>query len=105
VKHHPLTICRELQSHGIGSLLFTFNETREDFERMKNHLITQYRSAVRLDVQLYGKMVLSDKKIVLFDGGETPRLKLVKDLTAGMWREVKMHHKRSGGQRKSGRKQ
>ena len=60
---------------------------------MKDHLITQCRSAIRLDVQLYGKMVLSDKKIVLFDGGETPRIKLNKDIKSGMWREVKLSHK------------
>lgn len=89
----PIRIYRELKKHGIGVLYFTFNENRDDFEKIKNHLITQYRSVVRLDVQLYGKMVLSDKKIVLFDGGETPRIKLIKDHKHGMWREVKLYHK------------
>lgn len=93
LKHHPLGIYNTLKSYNIGVLYFTFNESREDFERMKNHLITQYRSVVRLDVQFYGKLVLSDRKIVIFDEGETPRIKLVKDPRYGMWREVKFYHK------------
>ncbi len=93
IKQHPLKIYHELKKYDIGVLYFTFNESRDDFEKMKNHLITQYRSVVRLDVQLYGKMVLSDRKIVLFDGGETPRIKLIKDHKHGMWREVKLRHK------------
>lgn len=93
LKHQPFTIYNRLKRDNVSILFFTFNENRDDFRRMKDHLITQYRSAVRLDVQLYGKMLLSDKKIVLFDGGETPRIKLNKDSKSGMWREVKLSHK------------
>jgi hypothetical protein len=94
LKHRPLGIYNTLKTNNIGVLYFTFNESREDFERMKNHLIMQYRSVVRLDVQFFGKMVLSDRKIVIFDEGETPRIKLVKDTKYGMWREVKFYHKK-----------
>ena len=93
LKHQPLAIYKRLKRDNVGILFFTFNERYDDFRRMKDHLITQYRSAVRLDVQLYGKMVLSDKNIILFDGGETPRVKLNKDIKSGMWREVKLSHK------------
>ncbi len=94
LKERPLSIYKKLNESDIGVLYFTFNESRDDFERIKNHLITQYRSVVRLDAQFYGKMVLSDRKIVLFDEGETPRIKLIKDARYGMWREVKLYHKR-----------
>lgn len=93
LKQQPLCIFNKLRQSKIGILYFTFNETSDDFHRMKNHLITQYRSVVNLDVQFYGKMVLSDKKIVLFDEGETPRVKLIKDHKSGMWEEVKLSHK------------
>lgn len=94
LKQHPLRIYQKLKRYNIGTLYFAFNESRDDFERMKNHLITQYRSLVKMDVQLHGKMILSPKKIVLFDGGETPRIKLIKDKESGMWREVKLYHKK-----------
>ena len=93
LKQKPLAIYNRLKRDNVGVLFFTFNEKQADFRRMKEHLITQYRSAIRLDVQIFGKMVLSDKKIVLFDGGETPRIKLAKDIRSGLWREVKLYHK------------
>ncbi len=93
LKHQPVKIYKKLKRHGIGVLYFSFNEDRNDFVRITNHLITQARSSVKLDVQLYGRMVLSDKKIVLFDGGETPRIKLIKNQKHGMWQEVKLYHK------------
>ncbi len=93
LKHKPLTIYDMLKKYNVGVLYFTFNENYDDFKKIRDHLITQYRSAIRLDVQFYGRMLLSDKKIVLFDGGETPRIKLVKDIKHRTWREVKLHQK------------
>lgn len=93
LKHQSIDIYKKLKKYNIGILFLSFNESRDDFRRMKDHLITQYRLAVKLDVQLYGKMVLSDKKIVLFDEGQTPRIKLYKDHQYGMWKEVKLYHK------------
>jgi len=98
IKQIPQKIFESLRAEGIGMLLFTFNESAADFERMKNHLITQYRSITHLGIELHGRMRLSDKEITLFDGGETPHLKLVKDKQTGLWREVKLTHK---GKRKS----
>ncbi|MBD3390574.1 MAG: hypothetical protein GF418_01020 [Chitinivibrionales bacterium] len=94
LKHLPHKIYTTLKSQGIGVLFFTFNETAADFERIKNHLITQYRATTHLGIELHGRMRLSDKEITLFDGGETPHLKLVKDKHSGLWREVKLTHKR-----------
>jgi hypothetical protein len=94
VKVLPQKIFDTLRARGIGTLLFTFNESTHDFERIKNHIITQYRSVAHLGLELHGRMRLTDKEIILFDGGETPHLKLKKDLTTGMWREVKMKHKK-----------
>jgi hypothetical protein len=90
----PRKIFETLRGEGIGVLYFTFNESRNDFERMARHLITQYRAIAHLGLVLHGKMVLSDKEIVLFDGGQTPHLKLIKDRQTGMWREVAIRHKR-----------
>ncbi len=93
LKHTPLQIFRSLHSEGIGTLFFTFNESSSDFIRIKDHLITQFRSITRLGVTLFGKMVISENQIMLFDEGETPHLKLIKDRKFGMWKEVKLTHK------------
>ncbi|MFP4418096.1 MAG: hypothetical protein ACOC41_03180 [Chitinivibrionales bacterium] len=93
LKHTPVQIYKRLEKEGIGILFFTFNESQHDFVRIKDHLITQYRSITRMGVTLYGKMVISDKQIMLFDEGETPHLKLIKDRKYGMWKEVKLTHK------------
>jgi hypothetical protein len=61
---------------------------------MKDHLITQYRSLHKMGVVLKGKTVVSGNEIVVFDGGETPHLKLIKDTATGMWKEVKLTHKK-----------
>ena len=94
IKRFPLKIYKHLREAGIGVLFFGFNETREDFERMKNHLITQYRALHKMGVALSGKTVLTDKEIIVFDEGETPHLKLIKDPATGMWKEVKLTHKK-----------
>ncbi|MDG5815777.1 hypothetical protein QA601_11865 [Chitinispirillales bacterium ANBcel5] len=94
IKHMPLKIYEHLKAHGIGTLFFTFNETRDDFERIKDFLITQYRAIMNLGVTFRGKTVLTDRELMVFDGGETPHIKLLKDLETGMWREVPLRHKR-----------
>ncbi len=89
LKHRPLKIFRDLQLYDIGLLNFTFNETHEDFEKMAAHIITEYKTISRQDVEIWGKMVLSGRKIILYDRGESPRIKLIKDVRSGLWREVK----------------
>ena len=89
-----MTIGETLAAKGIGSLFFTFNETREDFERIKNFLMLQYRAIKNLSLTLYGKTIISDKELTVFDGGETPHIKLVKDVPSGLWREVSLRHKK-----------
>jgi hypothetical protein len=93
VKQFPLKIYEQLNKEGVGTLFFSFNESRADFERMKEHLITQYRALHKMGVILKGKTVVTGKEIVVFDGGETPHLKLIKDTVTGMWKEVKLTHK------------
>jgi hypothetical protein len=106
LKQAPLKIFHRLKADGIGSLFFHFNEHRQDFERMKDHLITQYRAINKMGVTIYGKSVISEKELAIFDGGETPHIKLVKDPSSGLWREVRLHHKsmrpREPGGRRSG---
>jgi len=94
VKQLPLKIHETLATHGVGSLFFTFNEKHEDFHRIKDFLILQYRSLKNLSLTLHGKMVISDKELIIFDGGETPHIKLVKDVGSGLWREVLLRHKK-----------
>jgi hypothetical protein len=97
LKQMPISIYEALKREGVGVLFFTFNETYNDFEKMKEHLIAQYRSIAHLGIVLHGKMVLSDREIILFDGGETPHIKLAKDRHSGMWREVRLTHKKLDG--------
>jgi hypothetical protein len=94
IKHLPAYIFEHLSGYGIGSLFFTFNETREDFERIKNFLILQYRALRKQSLTLYGKTLISEKELVIFDGGETPHLKLVKDPDSGLWRQIPLRHKK-----------
>jgi len=89
----PVRIYEELKPHGVDTLFFTFNESRDDFERIKDFLITQYRSIRNLGVTLYGKTVVTERELTVFDGGETPHIKLVKDPQSGLWREVPLRHK------------
>ncbi|MBD3422781.1 MAG: hypothetical protein GF398_21930 [Chitinivibrionales bacterium] len=87
-------IYQTLCENGIGVLFFYFNEGRQDFERMKDHLVTQYRSTAHLGLTFHGKMQISDREIILFDEGRTPHIKLIKDKHTGMWREVAFRHKK-----------
>jgi hypothetical protein len=94
IKLLPAKIHDFLSGDGIGTLFFTFNETRDDFERMKDFLILQQRALRNQAVTLHGRTVISRTELLVFDGGETPHIKLVKDLKLGVWREVKLRHKR-----------
>jgi hypothetical protein len=95
IKLLPARIHDRLSAEGIGTLFFAFNETREDFERMKDFLILQHRALSNQALTLHGRTVISGKELIVFDGGETPHIKLVKDLQQGVWREVKLRHKRA----------
>ncbi len=94
IKHIPVEIYERLKGEDVGTLLFTFNESREDFEKIKDFLITQYRIILKLGVTLHGKTVINEREIMVFDGGETPHIKLAKDMESGLWREVPLRHKR-----------
>lgn len=93
IKLLPIRIHERLNSEGIGTLFFTFNETREDFEKIKNFLMIQYRAVRKEALTLFGKTIISEKELTIFDGGETPHIKLVKDPLSGMWREIPLRHK------------
>jgi hypothetical protein len=95
IKQFPLKIYRQLSAAGVSTFLFGFNESRDDFERMKEHLITQYRVFHKLGVTLKGKTVITDKVLSVFDEGETPHLKLIKDKATGLWKEVRFTHKKN----------
>ena len=94
MKQLPVKIYERLHSEGIGSLFFTFNETRDDFEKMKDFLMLQYRTIRNLTLTLHGKTIISEKEITIFDGGETPHIKLIKDPVSGFWKEVLLRHKK-----------
>jgi hypothetical protein len=94
IKQLPAKIYDLLSNEGVGTLFFAFNETREDFERMKDFLILQHRALRKEALTLFGRTVISSKELLVFDGGETPHIKLVKNLQSGLWREVKLRHKR-----------
>jgi hypothetical protein len=95
IKQQPLKIHERLSGAGIGTIFFSFNESRDDFEHMKDFLIMQARAVRKQAVTLQGKTVITDKELLVFDGGETPHIKLMKDLQSGLWREVKLRHKRT----------
>lgn len=93
IKQLPVKISETLGTNGIGTLFFTFNESRDDFEKIKNFLMLQYRALKNLSLTLHGKTIVSEKELTIFDGGETPHIKLVKDIPTGLWREVPLRHK------------
>jgi hypothetical protein len=94
IKEVPIMIYERLKKEGVGSLFFTFNEGREDFEKIKNFLIVQYRAIKKMSFTIIGKTVLSEKELMVFDGGETPHIKLIKDPVSGFWKEVPLRHKK-----------
>lgn len=94
IKQLPVTIHRTLEKEGIGTLFFTFNESRGDFEKIKDFLILQFRALRNLSLTLQGKTLITDKEITIFDGGETPHIKLVKNAASGLWQEVPLRHKK-----------
>lgn len=95
IKQLPVRIHEKLNAEGIGTLFFTFNESREDFEKIKNFLMIQYRAVRKETLTLFGKTIISEKELTIFDGGETPHIKLIKDPYSGMWREIPLKHKSS----------
>lgn len=88
IKPFPAKIYESLSIEQIGSLFFTFNETRQEFERIKDFLMLQYRAFHNEVLTIVGKTILSEKEITIFDGGESPHIKLVKDSKSGLWHEV-----------------
>lgn len=94
IKQMPVTIHRTLEKEGIGTLFFTFNENHGDFDKIKDFLILQFRALRNLSLTLQGKTLITDKEITIFDGGETPHIKLVKNATSGLWQEVPLRHKK-----------
>lgn len=94
IKLLPENIHKRLHPDGIGTLFFTFNETRDDFEKMKDFLIMQYTALNKETFTMHGKTIISEREITIFDGGETPHIKLQKDIQTGLWREIPLRHKR-----------
>lgn len=94
LRYMPLELYRTLAKENVGVLFFTFNESYGEFERIREHLITQYRALAHRRVMLHGRMMVSEREIVLFDGGETPHMKLIRDNATGLWREVALTHKK-----------
>lgn len=94
LKEMPVKIYERLKSEGIGTLFFTFNENREDFEKIKNFLIVQYRAIKKMTFTIIGKTIISEKELMVFDGGETPHIKLIKDVKSGLWKEIPLRHKK-----------
>lgn len=93
LKLFPVKIHERLATESITTLFFTFNESRNDFEKIRDFLILQYRALKKLSVTVHGKTIISEKELTVFDGGETPHIKLVKDLQTGFWREIPLKHK------------
>jgi hypothetical protein len=94
IKHFPLMLYKRLYELGIATIFFSFNETKEDFEKIKNHLITQYRMINKMGVTFTGRTVITKNELMIFDGGETPFLKLVKEPITGIWKEVRLTHRK-----------
>lgn len=93
IKPFPVKIYERLSLEQIGTLFFTFNETRQEFEKIKDFLMLQYRALNNKVLTIIGKTILSEKEITVFDGGESPHIKLVKDNQTGVWHEVTIKHR------------
>lgn len=81
-------ISKDLKEIGVGTLFFAFNEKRELFTQMANHLITQYLRIGYQDVSFDGRIVMNSRSIALYDEGENPFIMLERDTHNGLWREI-----------------
>lgn len=88
LREMPVEIHRILENAGVGTLFFTFNEHREMFTQMANHLITQYLRIGYQDVSFEGRIVMNSRVISLYDEGENPFIMLERDKHSGLWREI-----------------
>lgn len=92
IKPFPAKIYEKLSNEQIGTLFFTFNESRLEFERIKDFLMLQYRAINNEVLTIIGKSIISEKEITIYDGGESPHIKLVKDKKSGLWHEIKFQN-------------
>ena len=88
LKEKPLEIFHLLNDAGVGSFYFSFKEKYEDFTAMASHLITQYKRIAHMRVQFQGTILIDGKTLSLFDRGQSPFMKLVKEDEEFLWREV-----------------
>jgi hypothetical protein len=73
---------------GVTSIFFTFNEEKKDFEKMKEHLISQYRLLHNMHITLTHKTYVSDNEILIYSASANPLKRLVRDKHSGLWKEV-----------------
>jgi hypothetical protein len=90
----PLRIHKRLQDEDVNTLFFDFDESRYDFAKIKNHLITQYRAINKMGVYIDGRTFVSENDIIVFDGGETPHIRLRRDKNNSSWNEMSLTHKK-----------
>ncbi|MFW6220683.1 MAG: hypothetical protein ACOC3X_03325 [Nanoarchaeota archaeon] len=81
----PIKIYETLKKNDIATLFFSFNESKEDLNKMKDHLITQYRLLNNLNITLQHKTIVSNDEIIIYDAGKRPLKKLIKDKNTGFW--------------------
>ncbi|ERP31811.1 hypothetical protein [Chitinivibrio alkaliphilus] len=88
LREKPLEIYTALKEQGISTIFFTFNESRDAFDRMAHHLVTQYSRIGYQTVEFSGRIVMDHHKIAIYNNGENPFLYLEKDKKLGYWRET-----------------
>jgi hypothetical protein len=87
LRSRPSATYQILKKHGIGSLFFAFNESHREFNSIATHLITQYKRIAHMRVEIDGKIILDHNSVELFDKGEGPFMRFVRDRETGFWKE------------------
>jgi hypothetical protein len=88
IRNKPIQIYEKLKKNDIATMFFNFNETKDDFLKMRNHLITHYRLLNNFNITLQHKTIVSNDEIIIYDAGKRPLKKLKRDKLNGYWVEA-----------------
>jgi len=93
LKHKPVSIYKMLQQHSIDTMFMTFNETSDEFDKMADQVVKQYKWLNDLELHAKGWRKKEDC-LELYNGGQRPVYTLRRDpQNPKIWHElpVKSH--------------
>lgn len=87
IKPRAVEIYHDLKDIGVSTLFFKFDESREDLNRMKSHLINYYEQLNERSVLFSGKIFSSKEKTIIYNSGPEPHSAFVK-LDNGLYEKM-----------------